>query len=217
MTIRNWAVEKLGDAYAIELSGEYGLRVDRESRPPALIYCAETNGVGRFTADDLDAACRELPGVQFVLLVQRDAENQAYERAEEIGVCLSGFGQLTVALANDLNIAQHLTSGQKFLRRRLNNNQYVSSVRRCGRSAYEILRSGALTGLIIVTVDHYELTSDSVYDLLETNDGIALDAIVSINPACAGFAGEVVDAATQAGIRVLALNELLTMLGDTWT
>jgi hypothetical protein len=217
MTIRSWVAGRLRDAYVIELEGEHGLRITRETLPVALVYCAETNGIDRFTVDDLDAARRDIPGVQFVVLVRRDADNGAYERAEELGICLSGFGGLQSALAGDFNIAHYLSREQAYLRSRLGKNRHVSSVRRCGKSAYEISRKGVLPPVTIVTTDDYELTSDSVYELLDDNDSIEIDAIVSTNPACWGFAGEVVHAGERTGIWIFSLNELLDALGKNWT
>lgn len=217
MTIRSWVVGKLGDTYMIELEGEHGLRIRRTTRPTGLVYCAETSGGDRFTVDDLDAACQEMPGVQFIVLVRRDADNKAYERAEELGICLSGFSELKSALAIDFNIAHHRSREQTYLRSRLERNRYVSYIKRRGESIYEITRKSILRPLTIVTIDHYELTSDSIYDLLDKNDDIEVDAIVSTNPACSGFAGEVVSAGEQTGTRILALNELLDILGGIWT
>jgi hypothetical protein len=217
MTIRTWVVGKLTDAYTIEFEGEHGLRIGRKIRPTALVYCIETSGTDRFTADDLDAARQDMPDVQFMVLVQRDADNEAYERAEELGICLSGFAELKSALAKDFNIAEHLSSEQAYLRGRLENNRHVRGVRRCGKSAYEISRKGALSTLSIVTITHYELTSDSVYELLDENDGIDVDGIVTTNPSCRGFPPEVLDAGNQTGIRILTLHGLLDALSDTWT
>jgi hypothetical protein len=143
---------------------------------------------GRFTVDDLKAACRELPALQFVVLVHRDADNEAYERAEELGICLAGLGDLKSALRHDLNIGQHLNSEQAYLLSRLRKNRHVVSVRRCGRSAYEVLRKVPMPSLTIVATEDYEVTSDSVYELLEEYGGLNVHAIVSTSPACFGFA-----------------------------
>jgi hypothetical protein len=216
MTIRGWVVGKLTDAYAVDLEGEHGLRIERGARPTALVYCAETNENDRFTADDLDAAWQDMPGVQFVVLVKRDAANEAYELAEKRGICISGFSELKSALAKDFNIAEHLSREQAHLRGRLEKNRHVCGMRRRGKSAYEISRKGVLSTLNVVTITHYELTSDSVYELLDENDGIDVDAIVTTNPNCRGFAREALDAGNYAGIRILTLHGLLDSLGDTW-
>lgn len=217
MSIRDWVAGKLSDDYTMELEGDHGLRIERGIWPVGLVYCAEADGVGRFTADDLDAARREMPGLQFVVLIRRDAANEAYERAEELGICLGGLGDLKSALRQDSNIAQHLSSARAYLLSRLRRNRYVDSVRRCGKSAYEVSRMTPMPPLTIVTTEDYELTSDCVYDLLDEHDGITVHAIVSTNPACTGFAGEVRVAGQQTGTRVFSLNRLLDALGDRWT
>lgn len=144
----------VADAYEIELEGEHGVRIKRGMRPTALVYCAEASGIDRFTVEDLDAACQRMPGVQFVVLVRCEADNEAYERAENLELCLAGFGELKSALVDDFNIAKHLSREQKYLRTRLENNQYVSTIQRRGKSAYEISRKGTLPKLNIVTITH---------------------------------------------------------------
>jgi len=217
MSIRGWVAGKLRTHYAIEFEGEHGLRITRKRQPAALVYCAEPDAADLFTAGDLDAALREMPGLQFIVLIRRDAYNEAYERAEELGICLAGFGDLKSALDYDVNIAQHLSSEQAYLLSRLRRNRYVASVRRRGRSAYEISRKATLSPLTIVATEDYELTSDSIYELLDENDDIDPHAIVSTSPACSGFAGEALDTGKRTGIRVLSLNQLLDALGDRWT
>jgi hypothetical protein len=71
--------------------------------------------------------------------------------------------------------------------------------------------------LTIVATEDYELTSDSVYELLDEYDGIDIHAIVSTSPACFGFASEALVAGKQTGTWILSLNQLLDMLGDRWT
>ena len=184
--------------------------------PLSLVYCADTDGAGRFTVDDLEAACRELPALQFVVLVRRDADHEAYERAEELGICLAGLGDLKSALRHDLNIGQHLSSEQAYLLSRLQKNRHVVSVRRCGRSAYEVSRKALMSPLTIVATEDYELTSDSVDQLLDEYGGIDVHVIVSTSPACFGFAGEVLAAGKRTGTRIFSLNQLLDVLGSRW-
>jgi hypothetical protein len=216
MSIRGWVAGKLGNEYVIEFEGEHGLRITRERLPTALVYCAEPDVADCLTVGDLDIARREMPGLQFVVLIRRDADNEAYERAEELGICLAGFGDLKSALDNDANIAQHLSREQVYLLSRLRKNRHVASIRRRGRSAYAISRKAPMSPLTIIASEDYELTSDIIYDLLDENDDIDLHAIVSTNPACFGFAGEVLDAGKRTGIRILSLNQLLDMLGGRW-
>jgi hypothetical protein len=72
-----------------------------------------------------------MPGLQFIVLIRRDADNKVYERAEEMGICISGFGDLKSALDHDTDIAQHLSSEQAYLLSRLRKNRHVASIRRC--------------------------------------------------------------------------------------
>jgi hypothetical protein len=182
-----------------------------------VVYCAEPDGADRFTVDDLNAARREMPDLQFIVLVRRDADNEAYEWAEQLGICLSGLGDLKSALDYDLDIAQHLSREQTYLLSRLGKNRHVVSIRRRGRSVYEISRKASMPPLTIVATDEYELTSDAVYELLDDNDDIDVQAIVSTSPACSGFAGEVLRAGKQTGTRILSLNQFLDELGSRWT
>jgi hypothetical protein len=45
---------------------------------------------------------------------------------------------------------------------------------------------------------------------------VAGEVIVSISPACSGFAGEVLAAGKQTGTGIFSLNQLLDALGRTW-
>ncbi|MFG2045753.1 hypothetical protein [Dactylosporangium sp. NPDC048998] len=215
MTIRSWIIGKLQDEYTIHPIGQHGLQIERWVRPTAFVYCVES-GTDWFTTADLNLAHQEMPSVEFVVLVKRQAESEAYELADELGICLSTFGELKSALAEDVNIAEHLSREQAYVLSRLGNNRHVDGLRRRGAAVYEISRVGALSTLNIVTVDHYELTSDEVYTLLDRNDNVDLDVIVNTNPNCRGFADEVSKAAEHAGVRVLTFNEFLNDLGKEW-
>lgn len=220
MTIRSWTVGKLAETltnlHPIELVGEHGLRIRRSDLPTAFVYCVEPSDTDRFTADDLRSVLQEMPDAQFVVLTKRDAENAAYAHAEEAGVCLSSFGDLRSALANDANIAKYRSREQIYLLNRLK-IRHVDCVRRCGKSAYEISRTGTMSTVNIVTISHYELTADSVYELLDENENIDIHAIVTTNPNCRGFPQEVLLAGRLREISILTLTDLLKALGEKWT
>ncbi|WP_435209419.1 hypothetical protein [Micromonospora sp. bgisy143] len=217
MTIRSWIAGKLSDEYDVELEGDHGLRIKRPARPTGFVYCVEKNGSNPFRIDNFEAARQEMPTVEFVVLVRREAENEVYKRAEQLGLCVSGFSDLQTALSSNDDISDYLSREQTYLRGRLTGNRHVSSVRRIGELAYEISRQDELESLNIVAISHYELTSDTVYDLLERNDDLGVKAIVSTNPNCEGFAPEVLEAGAQTGTKILPLKYFLQSLGGTWT
>ncbi|SCE77446.1 hypothetical protein GA0074695_1005 [Micromonospora viridifaciens] len=216
MTIRNWIIQKLSDDYNVELEGDHGLRIKRHRHPTAFVYCVEKSGNERFRIEHFEAARHEIPAVEFIVLVKREAENEVYEHAEELGICVSGFGDLQIALANDDDISRYWSREQAYLRGRLTGNRHVSSVRRIGESAYEISRHGGLGSFNIITIAHYELTSDTVYELIERNDDLEVKAIVSTNPNCEGFAPEALEAGAQTGTRILPLKYFLRSLNGPW-
>jgi hypothetical protein len=216
VSIRGWIINKLKDRYVLTLEGQHGLRVQRQGDPDAVVYCVEPSETVPFSVEDLDQALQEMPDAQFIVVIRRDVTHRAYERAEELGVCVDGFGELQSALGGDRNVATHHSRDVTYLRSRIERHRYVTEVWRRGKTAYEITRSGPLLPVVIVTIPHYELTSDGVYTILEEHDHLEVDAIVSTNPYARGFAREAVQAANRAGVEVLTLNDLLDRLGEAW-
>ena len=207
---RPWIIRKLSESAVLESElhkpgfesiGAHGLRVLRKGRPHAMVYCAGVDGEGAFGVKDLDHALDELPETQFVVVVPRQIDNAVYARAEEIGLCVEGFGELTAALQDDDNVSHHLPREHAYVARRLRARKMVRSVRRCGFSTYEIKRTN-LPDLMVITSDEYELTADDVYSLLETCD-FDVNAVAATNPNVRGLSRDALRAGQMASVRVL--------------
>lgn len=183
----------------------------------------ETNQVGigledgeMFDAEDVDASIEKGAGTGFFVVVPTQITHVAYERAEERGICVTGFVELLDALKHDENIAQHIDSQEQYERRRLTHNKDVKSLKRKGRHAYEIRRD-KLRSLTIITTNDYEFTADRLYTLLESYQTIEPDLIVVTNPSCCGFSTDSQRAAAQAGIPLVRFGDFLDDLGAKWT
>jgi hypothetical protein len=222
---RAWVIRKLREESARDggssdpspnVVGAHGLRVVRNARPDALVYCAGLRQDETFGLEDLDRALSELRGVQFVVVVPTRIAHAVYVRAEELGLCVDGFAELAAALRDDDDVSRHRRREQAYVMRRLGARKVVRSVSRRGLSAYEIERSN-LPSLTIVTSDDYELTADSVYSLLETYSSLDVDAVAITNPNVRGLSSDSLRAGERAGVRVLLFGDLLDALGERWT
>ncbi|GAA3221956.1 hypothetical protein ACFP63_18720 [Oerskovia jenensis] len=215
MSIRGWIVRKL-DSYSIDLHQDHGIVVRRDGSPDAFAYCIEPSPTSVFDEADFASALDEMPELQFLILVRRDATDRAYELAAETGVCLDGFGEFQTALRLLDDVSEHRSREIEYLLNRLEGNRATVRVVRRGKAIFEIHRSAPARPVIIVAIDHYEVTSDGVYALINSRDGLKIDAIVSTNPYARGFAPEAVRAASNAGVDILPLNEFLSLLGSRW-
>ncbi|WP_369134241.1 hypothetical protein [Modestobacter sp. I12A-02662] len=212
--IQSWIAGKLDDKYNVYLQGEQGLRIERPGAPTAHVYCIEPDEAALFDVEDLEAALTEMPQADFFVIVRRAVAHQAYERAEQLGVCLDTFGELQSALFSDYDIRSHRSKNNAYLQNRLRRSKYVESITRRGGAAYEITRVDSLRPLIIVTIDHYELTADGVYTVLDDYDHLVVDIIVTTNPYAMGFSRESWRVAERAGIEVDTLNNFLDRIGE---
>lgn len=215
MTIRDWVVDKVENAgFEVEVYGDNGLVVSRGIRPEAHVHCPDASDTELFTPGDLHEAMQEMPGLQFVAAVRRQVANDTYTAADEEGVAVGGLYALKAALDEDFNIAYYKTNQQRYVQRRLDGNVHVRSWRRVGENAYEIARKGTLRDLTIVAIQPYELTSDEVYELLAQHHGIDVDAIVTTNPNCQGFARSTLDAVGNAGTDICTFRDFLARLQE---
>ena len=150
------------------------------------------------------------------MVVPTRITHAAYERAEERGVCVAGFGELLDALSLDDDISQHIDSRESYERRRLVRNKAVTSLKRKGHHAYEVRRK-RLRPLVIITTDEYEFTVDRLYNLLDSYDGVAVDVIVIANPSCYGLSTDSRKAAEWAGVSLALFGDFLDRVGTNWT
>ncbi|MGN6188211.1 MAG: hypothetical protein ACTHOE_04885 [Conexibacter sp.] len=214
---RPWVIRKLqaedGELSDLQLEpvGGNGLRIVRKARPDALVYCAGVEHGETFSLQDLEHALGVLSDAQFVVVVPTRIDHEVFVHAEELGVCVDGFGELVAALWEDEDVAGHLRREQAYVLRRLHQHRAVRSVRRYGPSAYEIERP-KLSALTIVATDEYEITADHVYSLLESYANLALNAVVLTNPNARGISSDAKRAGEQAGVHVLLLNDFLGAL-----
>jgi hypothetical protein len=219
---RPWVIGKLrdsriSDGLRLETVGSHGLRVIRDAEPDALIHCAGVDGDSEaFGLDDLDHALRTLSGTQFVVVVPTRIDHAVYARAEELGLCVDGFGELVSALADGGDLAQHVGREQAYVMRRMRHHRRVLSVRRRGANAYELERS-SLPALTVLTTGEYEPTADDVYSLLESYAGMAIDAIAITNPNVRGISSDAIEAGERAGVHVLLFSDFLGALDERWT
>jgi hypothetical protein len=214
---RSWLEEKLREnGYQSTRLPASQLIIERTRRPAAQVLCVGLARGAWFEADDLDTHVKAVPDSIFVVVVPTRIAHSAYERAEEIGVCVTGFGELLDALRNDDDIASHVDSQEKFERSRLTFNRAVESIKRKGHHAYTIRRRHHRS-LTIVTTNTYEFTADELYSLLESYAGIDPDFIVVTNPNCHGLSTDSRRAAEQTGVPVILFGELLDGLSTRWT
>lgn len=218
MTIRDWVIGKLRNegGYDVRPEGDHGLAVHRGVRPRAQVYSADSSDTEPFTPDHLKQAIEEMPGVQFVVIVKRRVANETYTIADEEGIAVAGFNALKSALANDFDISQHRSNEQRFVRSRLDGNAQIQTWRRRGDNAYEITLNRGRGSINIATIKHYELTSDDVYELLAQHDNIQVDAIVTTNSSCQGFAPSTLAAVGDAGTRIMRFRDFLDALREPW-
>jgi hypothetical protein len=88
-----------------------------------------------------DRALSTLSTAQFVVVVHTRIDHEVYARAEKLGLCVDGFGELVAALEDDGDVAGHVGREHAYVTRLLPNHRVVRSVRRRGLSAYEVERS----------------------------------------------------------------------------
>jgi hypothetical protein len=216
--VRGWIEKKLQDqGYSSTRLPSFQLEIERFSRPDARVLCIGLEDGETFDAEDVDASIEKIAGTGFVVVVPTSRiTHAAYERAEEHGICVTGFGELLNALEHDENIAQHIDSQEQYERRRLTHNKDVKSLKRKGRHAYEIRRD-KLRSLTIITTNDYEFTADRLYTLLESYQTIEPDLIVVTNRSCCGFSTDSQRAAAQAGIPLVRFGDFLDDLSAKWT
>ncbi|MFC4859203.1 hypothetical protein [Actinophytocola glycyrrhizae] len=215
--VRGWIEKKLQEnGYTSTRLPPFQLAIERTSRPGARVLCIGLEEGEAFDAQDVDVAIEEVAGTGFVVVVPTRITHAAYERAEDLGICVTGFGELVDALDHDEDIAQHIDSQERYERRRLTRHKAVKSLKRKGHHAYEILRD-KFRPLTIITINEYEFTADRMYILLESYEGIDPDLIVVTNPNCHGFSTDSWRAAEQAGIPLILFDDLLDGLGTQWT
>jgi hypothetical protein len=219
VTIRDWVVRKVvdGNVCGVEQVGMQGFIAIRTDLRNARAYCPEPSDVDPFTPDDLLRAREEMPGLEYVVVVRRRVANATYPLADELEIGISGLFVFQAALASEPCVAQYRTNEQQYVWRRLTGNQYVDRVRRCGQSAYEITRVAWFRTLRIVTLHHYELTSDEVYYLVTSHAELNLDAIVITNPSCMSPSPEATEAARDAGTLITTFRDFQDRLGAEWT
>lgn len=213
---RAWVEKKLHErGYSSTRLPNFQLEIERDHRPDARVLCIGLNAGETFDSEDLDAWIEKVHDTGFVLVVPTRITHAAYERAEERGVCVAGFGELLDALKDDENIAEHVDSQEQYERRRLTCNKFVNSLKRKGHHAYEIRRN-QLRPLTVITTNHYEFTVDELYSLLESYRQVTPDLIVVTNPNCRGFSTDSLQAATHAGIPIIHFDDFLDNLGTKW-
>lgn len=215
--VRGWIEKKLQEqGYSSTRLSSFQLEIERTFLPDARVLCIGLEDGETFDAEDVDASIDKVVGTGFFVVVPTRIAHAAYERAEERGICVTGFGELLNALNCDENIAQHIDSQEQYERRRLTRNRAVKSLKRKGHHAYEIGRD-KLRSLTIITTNDYEFTADRLYTLLESYQRIEPDLIVVTNPNCRGFSTDSRRAAAQTGIPLVHFDDFLDDLGAKWT
>lgn len=218
MTIRDWVSERLLEepGFPVNASGEHGISVVRRSRPEGHIYCPEPSDNTPFTAEDLKQALREIPRLQFVVVIRRQVANDVYSLADEQGVGVGGLRELRAALVEVSDLGTYKSSNRRFVAGRFDANDQVQSWRRRGQNAYELDRKSGRRNITIVTTDRYEVTSDEIYLLLGRHGELKVDAIVSTNPNCNGFSPTALQAGRDSDTRVMTFRDFLRSLRDPW-
>ncbi|MBS1868378.1 MAG: hypothetical protein JSS99_01820 [Actinobacteria bacterium] len=86
----------------LEHVGTNGLRIVRRARPDALVYCASVEHGETFGPQDLEHVLGVLSEAQFVVVVPTRIDHEVFVHAEELGVCVDGFGELVAAFGSAL-------------------------------------------------------------------------------------------------------------------
>lgn len=207
--VTTWVRRRLAEkGFHSASSGALGILVSRQSLPDVHVYCAGMDPAERFSSRDLERAVDAMPDAEFVVVVPTRIADAAYELAEELEVCVAGFGELVDALQHTDDVRAHVDSQERYERRRLTRHPVVTGLRRRGHHTYTIER-GRLAALTIATTDRYEFTADELYGLLEAHEGIDLDLVVVTNPNCRGLSTDSLAAARQTGTRVVLLSDFL--------
>ncbi|MFF0271816.1 hypothetical protein [Streptomyces sp. NPDC004330] len=215
--VRYWIKSKLMEnGFTSTILQDHHLQISRDTFPDVLVVCIGLETGKLFEADDLRRLAGSSPEAGFVVVVPTRITHAAYELAEQLGICVAGFGELTNALRDDEDVSRHVSSQEKYERRRLTHNSIVRSIKRKGYHAYEVERVG-LRPLRIVTTNDYELTADAVYSILENYSEISPDLIVVTNPSCLGFSTDSLQAASRAGIPIVRFGDFLDNLDTSWT
>lgn len=157
-----------------------------------------------------------MPDCEFVLLIRTIADSEVYARMRSYGLYVGRLGELESVLGAGIDPARYEGREEAYLLRRLKPNPYVENVERCGQVAFHVIRRRGLRPLTIVTFEAYELTADAAYQLLEEHPDISLDAMVSTNPRCNGFAPSVLEVTSNTNVKLVSLRDFLRRLGDTW-
>jgi hypothetical protein len=214
--VTTWVRRRLGEkGFRSALRGTSGISVSRDSRPAVRVYCVGVDAGERVAERDLERAVDEMPDAEFVVVVPTRIADAAYELADELGVCVAGFGELVDALETDDDVTTHIDSQERYERQRLTRHPVVTGLRRRGHHAYTIERR-RLDPLTIATTDKYEFTADGLYGLLEEHEGTNLDLVVVTNPNCWGLSTDSLTAARQTGTRVVLFSDFLDDLGSAW-
>lgn len=215
MSALGWIAAKLSENtnYATSRLGDDGLIIRRRHLPDGIVYCASA-GPNGFSASDVDAAVRAMPNLRFVAVVPTSRiQHDAYQRGEELGVCVAGFGELQSALEDDADIGRHVDTQEAWERRRLSRHREVDSLKRRGHHAYKLRLKRDRT-ITIVTTNSYEFTVDEYYRLLENYDKVQPESVVVTNPNYTGLSTDSQTAAEQAGIPLVLLNDFLDGLSE---
>jgi hypothetical protein len=223
MTLRDWtsgrlAVDQEGRGTGVQdviPVGAHGLKATRTGRPPAYVYCPEA-GEEPFTPDDLDAARREMGGLEFVVVTKRPIANATYARADDLGVFVGGLGALHSALRGRDDVGTYKSKNHEFVQSRLSAHRHVATWQRVAYDAYALERPNGLRTLTIVTLNPYEVTQEEAYRLINAHPEIDVDALVTTNPSCTGFSRATLEAVSHAGVEILTFRDFLSSLGEPW-
>lgn len=225
MSVRSWVVTKLKENlgrhhknlndFTFESIDSSGLRIYRPSKSTCIAYCASVSSSSPFTARSLDSAQAELPELQFVVAVPTKIDHSAYAAADQRNVAVEGFSEFASAVRDSDDIGSHRDREQSFLKSRFDSWRVITNFRRTGYRSFTINRSVGRS-VSLVTTDSYELTSDAVYGIVESYQGMEIDAIVLTNPSTRGIAPEAIAAAQECDKRLVLISDLPRALRDSW-
>lgn len=224
MSLQEWAAKVLvkGEGFqkgaeSASLVGAHGIRVTREGRPDALVYCPDPEPAPPFGRVEFDNALSELPDLQFVVVVRRKVDPALYAYADNLGIPIGSIADVRSALFSIEDISRYVAREHSYIRSRFGANRHVMSYHRLGRTTFKIERTGRLRSLNVAMVDDYEVTAEQVYSVINDHPEIGLDAVVTTNPSCRGISKPASDAARAAGVELLTLADFLISLREPWT
>lgn len=177
-----WVAARLGDepnVLSCEQKTSNSFVVIREELPPVTVVTM-SNGV--IDKAGLEGLISHAGGkIEFLCIVKKDfkIESAAMLLADETPFGIGGVGELKSALRME-SPETYLGGDAAFIKKGLRQHDKVVCATRLDLRTYEIERVGALSTLVVVAINDYDITAEAVRDAFENRRQI--DIILKSNP-----------------------------------